>query len=311
MTPYFRFLATGNSQVSIAFNYRVSPQSVAVILRQTMTAICQKLGPIYLPKPTAETWIKSEEGFRTVWNFPNAVAAIDGKHCRIRAPKYGGSNYFNYKHFHSVVLLALVDPHYKFLAVDIGASGSQSDGGVFSRSVLGTKISEGKLGLPGPKAVGTKMLPHVILGDDAFSLRSCLMKPYPGKFLPVQQRIFNYRMCRGRMVVENAFGILAARWRIFHTPITANMDLVRLIIRTTVILHNYLMSKNDMNIFTVDEDNDSRTGNWRSIVQSDAGLEAIPHQGSNNYANDAKQIRDSFCHYFNNEGAVSWQNSKI
>ena len=39
--------------------------------------------------------------------------------------------YFNYKDFHSIVLLALVDADYNVL--DIGASGAGSDGGLFWR----------------------------------------------------------------------------------------------------------------------------------------------------------------------------------
>jgi|SRR5579875_3026813 len=59
------------------------------------------------------------------------------------------------------------------------------------------------------------------------------MKPFPGKFFPPEQRVFNYRLRRGRMVVENAFGVYAARWRIFYVPITAQLDLVKLIIQTS------------------------------------------------------------------------------
>ena len=41
--------------------------------------------------------------------------------------------YFNYKGFHSTVLLALVEAEYKFLAIDVGSYGKNSDGNVFSK----------------------------------------------------------------------------------------------------------------------------------------------------------------------------------
>lgn len=37
------------------------------------------------------------------------------------------SNYLNYKRKFSVVLLALVDAHYRFMAMDIGSFGKNSD----------------------------------------------------------------------------------------------------------------------------------------------------------------------------------------
>ncbi|CAG7823896.1 unnamed protein product, partial [Allacma fusca] len=36
-----RFLAAGSSQVSLALNFRVSPSSVNVIIRETLEAICE------------------------------------------------------------------------------------------------------------------------------------------------------------------------------------------------------------------------------------------------------------------------------
>ena len=57
------------------------------------------------------------------------------------------------------------------------------------------------------------------------------MKPYPGKQLDETQRVFNYRLSRARRTIENAFGILSAKWRIFRKPIRANVDLAEKIVR--------------------------------------------------------------------------------
>ena len=73
-----------------------------------------------LPRHPNE-WHAIADGFMQKWNFPHTCGAIDGK-------QWWGSIYYNYKKFFSVVLMALVDPDYKFVMVDIGGRGAASDG---------------------------------------------------------------------------------------------------------------------------------------------------------------------------------------
>ena len=122
-------------------------------------------------------------------------------HC-YQEPKKSGNEYFNYKGYFSLVLLALVDADYKFLWVNAGASGSSSDAQIFNRSKLKRRIENGTLGLGGPN------LHYFLLGDDTFALMPWLVKPYSRRQLTREERIANYRISRGRRVVENSFGIL-------------------------------------------------------------------------------------------------------
>ena len=136
-----------------------------------------------------------------------------GKHIVIKQPKNSGSYYFNYKGTFSVVLLALVDANYKFIYVDVGCNGRISDGGVYRNSSLSKAIENCLLGIPSDRTIaeGVEGLPHVMLIDDAFPLTINLMKPYPLRNLLLRYRVFNYRLSRGRRIVENSFGILANR----------------------------------------------------------------------------------------------------
>lgn len=102
----------------------------------------------YMPNPSTQQWKKIADEFWSSWNFPNCIGAIDGKHVVLKAPANSGSLYFNYKKTFSVVLLALVDANYKFIAVDIGAYGKNSDGGIFSNSKLGRALAASKYNIP-------------------------------------------------------------------------------------------------------------------------------------------------------------------
>lgn len=128
---------------------------------------------------------------------------MDGKHIVLKRPINSGSLYFNFKSNFSIVLLALVDANYKFIYIDIGCNGRISDGGVFRNSSLSTALDSDTLNLPKNGTLGEQEnIPYVIVADDAFLLKSYIMKPYPQRKLSKDKRIFNYRLSRARRVVE-------------------------------------------------------------------------------------------------------------
>jgi len=61
-------------------------------------------------------------------------------------------------------------------------------------------------------------LPFVLMGDEAFLTLFMMRLSMCQQFLQqrnLQQKVFNYLLSRARGIVECAFGILTARWRIF------------------------------------------------------------------------------------------------
>jgi hypothetical protein len=152
------------------------------------------------------------------------------------------------KHSSSVIFMGICDAHYRFLAVDIGIPGRQSDSGVFKASTMGRRLENGEMQVPKPAEIFNDgpVLPYYIVGDEAFPLSSYLMTPYPGsgsENLTYSQEIFNYRLGRARRIIDNAFGILSARWRIYRRPIIASEKTVSLIMKATVCLHNFILTK--------------------------------------------------------------------
>ena len=84
------------------------------------------------------------------WNVPHAVGAIDGKHIAMKKPKKTGSDYYNYKGFFFVVLLALVDAEHRFLWIDCGSVCSCAEAQLFNRSELREMVEDGTLRLLAP-----------------------------------------------------------------------------------------------------------------------------------------------------------------
>ena len=89
-------------------------------------------------------------------------------------------------------------------------------------------------------------LPSVIVADEAFPLTANIMRPYPGVRTHREpagssgQHLQLRRLSRDRGVVENAFGILSQKWRIFRRPLNVTPEHACAIIRTVCILPNYV-----------------------------------------------------------------------
>lgn len=209
-----RYLATGESYKSLQYGFRVAHNTISLIIPETCEAIFQEYKHEVLSCPkTPDEWKKVASLFSKRWHFHHTVGALDGKHIAIRCPPNGGSRYYNYKGFHSIVLMAVADADYKFLFCDVGATGCSSDGGIFSATTLREALEKNTIGLPAPEPLpgDDKPIPFFLVGDDAFPLREWMMKPFPSRNLGRPERIFNYRLSRARRIIENAFGIMASR----------------------------------------------------------------------------------------------------
>ena len=225
-------------------------------------------------------------------------------------PKNTGALYHNYKGFFSIVMLALVDGQYKFRWVDAGTAGSCSDAQIFNASQLKRRIEDGRIGFPDPAPItqGGRDVPYFILADDAFVLKTWLMKPYGRRLLTREERIANYRISRGRRVVENAFGILVSRFRVMRTTIELPPETVREVVFTCVVLHNILRSQ-----YQGQHGGQEPGEDGDDDVPGDCGLIGGAAGGGQdkNPAREAKRQRDYLKNYFNNEGAVAWQDGRI
>lgn len=226
------------------------------------------------------------------------------------------AHYYNYKGFHSIVMLALVDANYKFLYVDVGANGACSDAGIFIVTDLRLAIERDSLGIPPPTSLpgSDRRVPYHIVGDEAFPLREWLMKPFPHRGLTKEERIFNYRLSRARRIVENAFGIMSNRFQCLLTTMSLQPKRVESVTLACCCLHNLLRDKHPQAILGNADSEDPKThehipGAWREHSVPLEGLQVHTHQRG---PLPAREMRQYLKEYYNSSaGSVHWQDNMI
>ena len=179
--------------------------------------------------------------------FPGAIGAVDGCHIRIPRPSENEHAYVNRKHYHSIVLMAVVDDQCRFMDICVGWPGSVHDSRVFKNSPLGMKLTSPQF--------REQTLPddsHII-GDAAFQLSTYLLTPFrdnqirargEGEPTPEQKKYYNYKLSGARAVVEHAFGLLKGRFRRLDYLETKSIEKANRIVGSACVLHN-MCGEND------------------------------------------------------------------
>lgn len=179
------------------------------------------------------------QGFRDTWGFPNCGGSIDGSHIPKTAPVEFHTDYYNRKGWYSMIVQAVADHKYRFMDIYTGWPGSVHDARVFANSTIYKKGMEGQLFHNLTKEVDGEDLPVVLLGDSAYPLLPWLMKPFPHNgVLSRDQQHYNYQLSRARIVIENAFGRLKARWRCLMKRLDVKPQNTALVITACCVLHN-------------------------------------------------------------------------
>ncbi|KAI8431910.1 hypothetical protein MSG28_004461 [Choristoneura fumiferana] len=215
-----RYLTTGDSFQSLSFSFRLGGSTVSNIVKEVCKAIWETLQPEYMPAPQKILGGSRKSVIGKFGIFPMVSEVLTAN---------TGSNYYCYKNIFSVVLLAIVDPFYKFTTVDIGSYGQY--------------IHDNMLLPPKPLPGMSDPVPHVLIGDEGFGLKPYLMRPFPRavSLHDSQKNNFNYRLCRARRVVENAFGILTHKWRVYRRPMECTVETAVDVVKATTCLHNYII----------------------------------------------------------------------
>ncbi|KMQ82929.1 nuclease harbi1-like protein, partial [Lasius niger] len=312
------YLAQGESMRTKHLEFRVGKSTVCKIVPEVSCAIWRALQPVVLPTLDAEDWRKISEEYMLKWQFPNCIGALGGRH--IKKPPCSGSQYHNYMKFFSIVLLALCDANHKFTWVDIG----QFVTVVWRNSELAADLDSGNADLPSPTPLPGRDVPfpQVIVADEAFPLNTYLMRLYARRNrLTDEQRVFNYRLSRARLCIENTFEILVSRWHILHKRLCSSVANAEEIFKTLVCLHNFIISYNNGNngsasqycpsdwLDVEDENGFIHNGRWR-IIGPGQFLKELGRTGANRDGSMSEGMRNYLKQCFMSpigEAQAPWQ----
>ena len=310
---HFSFLASGDSYMTLAGRFRLGISTVSEIIKDTCDTIWLILQPTYMKPPTLQDWRRIQRRFNHIWQFPNCIGSLDGKHVSIRAPPKSSTLFHNYKGFFSIVLMALEDADYNFIYIDVGDYGSNSDSAIFKTCNFGKAYMYGQLDVPPPKPLDNlpqgqgEDLPHCIVADEAFPMQADLLRPYPrnqhSTNLPFPKMMFNYRLSRARRLVENAFGILAQRFRIYDRRLGICETTCVSVVKATCVLHNFLTEpRKDIAALMARLNPD---GN--AYLGPNAGIQPIPYLRGYHSSNEAQRVRNIYKDYFvGPHGSIPW-----
>ncbi|KAH6935475.1 hypothetical protein HPB50_006175 [Hyalomma asiaticum] len=224
--------------------------------------------------------------FHAMSGFPQAIGALDGCHIPISPPAENATDYYNYKGWHSMILLALVDHQYHFRYINVGSPGRCHDAFVYGRSELHKLVESDSFKNPVSVIEGTRISP-VILCDQAFPLTVNLLKPFPNAASGTRERLFNYQLSKTRRIVENAFGRLKARFRYTSKRMECTLKTAKQAIRAACVLHNICETFKD----PVEQQ-------WEQEVQDFNAQYPQPAHSTQVDSGDGRRVRAALAEYF-------------
>ena len=233
------FLATGTDYRTIGHLFGVSKATVCLVVKEVCSAIVYLMLPQYIKLPKGTALKSVVDGFMSDHGFPQCGGAVDGTHIPIVSPNECPADYYNRKGFHSVLMQGVVDHKGLFTDIYVGWPGRVHDARVFANSSLFQKGQNKSLFPNLVEKISGIEVPIVLLGDPAYPLLTWLMKAFPDTGnLSQQQRRFNYRLSKARVVVEHSYGKLKGRWRCLLKRLDVNVDDVPELVAACCVLHN-------------------------------------------------------------------------
>ncbi|CAL2027884.1 unnamed protein product [Caenorhabditis brenneri] len=223
-------LASNTFQLLVADMAGCSQPTVSRTIKLVCKAICDKLD-YFVMWPTGEDLIENQRKFKLLTNIPGIVGCVDGTHIRIPAPSVDEHIFVNRKSYHSLNVGLACDYDLSFIWISCRFGGSAHDSRVFRESALHAGLQSGEK-------------KGILLGDSAYRAETYLYKPILNSQNEAEKK-YTDAVCRGRVRIENAIGVLKRQFHSLHSEVRYAPDMASLIITAAVCLRNASISLNE------------------------------------------------------------------
>lgn len=141
--------------------------------------------------------------------------------------------------------MGLVDAKYRFIWAGVAFPGNSHDSMILQSTQIWRDITENNIIVAISKKIGGVEVGPLIVADSAFPCTTWIMKPITCATLTPEERNFNYRLSRARMVTEGAYGRLKGRFTVLHRKCECNQDTMKVITLACIVLHNICIQYNE------------------------------------------------------------------
>lgn len=227
-----RILA-GAEVLDVGLTYKIACGTVYDILHDTVEALDKVLQFQKIPRST-EGLSEVARGFKLsrsqVSPLDGCVGALDGICIKMRQPLRESfpASFYCRKGFYAIPVQAVCDSNYIFRYASGRCGGATPDS--LANAVPGF-MREVEGGLLGEY--------FWVVGDEAYPVSEFPIIPYPSSTLTEDEDNFNFYLSSLRIHIEQAFGILIARWRILRDRLDFSLDHCTAIMSVAMKLHNY------------------------------------------------------------------------
>ena len=282
------------------------------VIKEVCESIVSVLLPRYISVPSGDDLRAVVDGFTNGLGFPQCAGVVDGTHIPIVSPVEYPADYFNRKGFHSIIMQGMVDNLGRFTDVCIGWPGRVHDACVFVNSSLYHRGQQGTLFPDWKQTICGQDIPLLVLGDPAYPLLSWLLKAYiDNGSLTAQQKLFNYRLSKARVVVEHAYGRLKGRWQCLLKRNDVMIRYYPSLVAACCVLHNICETHHEaFNDDWIQDDPNSLSNSQNSQSQSDSQNSQSQSDSQNSQSQSDSQNSQSQSDSQNSQSQSDSQNSQ-